>query len=75
MSEPLTGTPTRLYTMKEAAEILKVSESWLKKQVAARKVRHVRMGRNVRFTDALLDDIIEKRIQEPRRQSSARTRL
>lgn len=58
MSEPLTGTPARLYTIAEAAEFLSMSETWLKRQIQARKVRHVRMGRSVRFTDEHLQAII-----------------
>lgn len=75
MAEPLTATPSRLYTTREAATILNVSYDWLKKEVAAGRVRHARMGRSVRFTDMLLNEIIAARIQEPRRTSSARSRL
>lgn len=49
----------------EAAEWLNVSESWLRKQVAARLVPHTRLGRNVRFTDENLQAIAERGRVEP----------
>jgi excisionase family DNA binding protein len=48
---------TELYTPAEAAERLKVTETWLKKRVAARAIPHTRVGRFIRFTDAHLTQI------------------
>lgn len=42
---------SQLYTPAEAAERLKVTESWLKKRVAARTIPHTRIGRHIRFSD------------------------
>lgn len=68
--EPLT------YNMRTAAQRLNVSYEWLKKQVAADKVRHLRYGRAVRFTDEHLDEIIRAHERRPARpKSTARTKL
>ena len=52
-------TEARLYDFETAAAWLRVSESWLRKQVARRLVPHTRLGRNVRFTEADLEAISE----------------
>jgi excisionase family DNA binding protein len=52
------GTPAYLYTTAEAAELLRMSAEWLKKQAWRGQVPCVRMGRSVRFTDAQLNEII-----------------
>jgi excisionase family DNA binding protein len=44
-----------LLTIKEAAEYLRVSESWLYRQAAGRSVPHYRLGRSVRFSRQELD--------------------
>lgn len=49
---------TRLYSIREAAEVLNVPVSWLRDKVTARRVPHTRLGRHVRFTDAHLADIV-----------------
>jgi excisionase family DNA binding protein len=58
MTEPLR-------TFEQAAEWLHVSDSWLRKQVAARKVPHTRLGRNVRFSEADLAEIVARARVEP----------
>ena len=40
-----------LYTATEAAKILKVKESWLERQAAARKIPFTMLGGAYRFTD------------------------
>lgn len=42
---------TRLYSIREAAEVLNVPYTWLRDKVTARQVPHTRLGRHVRFTD------------------------
>jgi excisionase family DNA binding protein len=73
---PMSGTPAHLYTSGEAAEMLHISEEWLRKQVQRKLVRHTRLGRRVRFTDEQIIAIVAERetpIVQPK--SSARTRL
>ena len=48
-----------LLTTSEAARRLHVSTSWLKKQVAAGKVPHTRLGRSVRFSAGQLLEIVQ----------------
>lgn len=61
-----------LRDFKTAAEWLHVSESWLRKQVAARQVPHTRLGRNVRFTDEDLAAISERGHVEPSTSATSR---
>lgn len=49
---------SQLYTPAEAAERLKVTESWLKKRVAARTIPHTRIGRHIRFSEADLTALV-----------------
>ena len=53
----------RLLTVDEAAEVLQVSTSWLRKRVAARAVPCVRLGRTVRFADSDIAQIVAKNRQ------------
>lgn len=45
-------------TFAEAAEVLNVPETWLRKRASAGLVPCTRLGRNIRFTDEHLRDII-----------------
>jgi len=69
----------RLLTMEEAAAVLTISESWLRKKVAARAVPFTKIGKQVRFTQAHIDAIIAAGEQQPkvaeRERSTARSRL
>jgi excisionase family DNA binding protein len=49
---------TRLYSIREAAEVLNVPFTWLRDKVTARQVPHTRLGRHVRFTEAHLAEIV-----------------
>ena len=68
-----------LRNTKEAAQLLGVSASWLKKQVIARNVPCTRIGRSVRFTEAQIAEIIASRAQpvkvSPVRPSRPMSRL
>ncbi len=59
-------TPPRNYS--QAAEWLQMSESWLRKQVAAGLVPHSKLGRDVRFTEVHLAQILAdgERLPRPR---------
>lgn len=57
--------PPRLYTIAEAASLLRVPEGWLRKKVTAGVVPHTRLGKHVRFTDDHLCRIVADGEQEP----------
>ncbi|MEV0598468.1 helix-turn-helix domain-containing protein [Streptomyces sp. NPDC050315] len=48
----------RLYTATQAAELLQIPASWLRKKAAAGAVPHIRIGRHLRFSEADLREII-----------------
>jgi excisionase family DNA binding protein len=79
MSRPFpTATSDRLMTTEEAAEILCVSHSWLKKAAQRREVPCTHIGRAVRFSRTHLEEIIaagEKPPIQAQQRTSARTRL
>jgi excisionase family DNA binding protein len=58
--EDLTPVETmpRLYTPKEAAALLRVRESWLRRQATARTIPVTFLGRHLRFSAANLASII-----------------
>ena len=57
--------PIKLYTFAEAAELLHVPETWLRKKASARAVPFTRLGRYIRFTDEHLSRIIDVGEQQP----------
>lgn len=63
-----------LLTIPEAAAQLRMSQSWLRHEVAARSVPHRRIGRRVFFTDADLAAIIRAGEVEPLRPTRRRLR-
>lgn len=69
----------RIYTYDQAAEILGVGPEWLRRQVADGAVAHVRLGRNVRFTEDHLRALVDASSVGVRpaapRPSSARSKL
>lgn len=48
-----------LYTPAEAAEILAVKESWLRRQAGLRRIPSTRLGKHLRFSQANLEAIVE----------------
>lgn len=66
---PLVAVPAdespRVYTIAEAARLLRVPEGWLRKKVTAGLVPHTRLGKHVRFTDAHLCRIVADGEREP----------
>lgn len=54
-----------LYTIGEAAKLLRVPEGWLRKRVSAHAVPHTRLGKHVRFTAEQLREITAKAELEP----------
>jgi excisionase family DNA binding protein len=61
----------RVYTIAEAARLLRVPEGWLRKKVTAGLVPHTRLGKHVRFTDEHLRRIVADGEQEPARPAEA----
>lgn len=70
-----TSTP-RLHTPAEAAVLLTVPESWLRRQAGQRKLPCTFLGRHLRFSDADLQAIITAgaRPARPARTASRRPR-
>jgi excisionase family DNA binding protein len=64
-------TPT-LYTAAEAAEILRVKQSWLERQAAARKIPFTMLGGAYRFTADHLAAIVQMHEEVPLPSGSAR---
>ena len=54
-----------LYTAAEAAEILRVKQSWLERQAAARKIPFTMLGGAYRFTDGHLAAIVQMNEKMP----------
>jgi excisionase family DNA binding protein len=54
-----------LFTIVEAAELLRVPEGWLRKRVSAHAVPHTRLGKHVRFTAEQLREITAKAELQP----------
>jgi excisionase family DNA binding protein len=58
-------TAPQLYTPAEAAEMLKVPESWLRKKAAARTVPCTFVGKHLRFSAGDIEKIITAGAREP----------
>jgi excisionase family DNA binding protein len=61
-----------LYTVAEAAEILRVRQSWLERQAAARKIPFTMLGGAYKFTDGHLAAIVQIFETMPSPSASAR---
>jgi excisionase family DNA binding protein len=61
-----------LYTAAEAAEILRVKQSWLERQAAARKIPFTMLGGAYRFTDGHLAAIVQMHEKMPSPSGNAR---
>jgi hypothetical protein len=72
--QPLPMDPL-LYTYREAAGRLRMSESWLRKQGARGAVPTVPLGRAVRFSEADLQEIIRARRRPARPAPGRRSKL
>lgn len=65
-------TTPEIYTIVEAARLLRVPEGWLRKKVTAGVVPHTRLGKHVRFTAAHLAQIIADGEPTPYLEASPR---
>ena len=55
----------QLRTVAEAAEILRVRESWLKSKAAARQLPCTFIGKHLRFSDADIAGIMQAGARQP----------
>jgi excisionase family DNA binding protein len=63
----------RLYTPAEAAEILRIRESWLRAKAAARAIPCTFIGKHLRFSDDDITQIVTEGARQPVTRAS-RTR-
>ena len=59
------GTPERLFTVAEAAELLRTSERFPRRLIAERRIRFTRIGRHVRIPESALTEFIAAGFVEP----------
>ncbi len=64
----------QLYTPAEAAQILKVPESWLRKKAAARVIPCTFVGKHLRFSSADMATIVAAGARQPRQRHDAPAR-
>jgi excisionase family DNA binding protein len=55
----------RLYTVDEAAEVLRTSPRFIRRLVTERRIEFVKLGRHVRIRESALRNFIESGIVEP----------
>ena len=61
-----------LFRISEAAQILSVSQSYLRDLVSRDEIQHIKLGRAVRFTQNQLDDFVsEKEVKAEKRKKKA----
>jgi excisionase family DNA binding protein len=68
-------TTPEIYTIIEAARLLRVPEGWLRKKVTAGVVPHTRLGKHVRFTAVHLAQIVAAGELAPCLETSPRNGL
>ena len=81
-SEPL-GRPDRLLTSEQLADYLAVSVAWVRKGILERRLPYSKIGKNVRFTPAQVEQIVKAGERpplpaaddRPQGRGSARTKL
>lgn len=59
------GAPERLFTVAEAAEVLRTSERFPRRLIAERRIRFIRIGRHVRIPESALRELIAAGLVEP----------
>lgn len=62
-----------VFTIVEAARLLRVPEGWLRKKVTAGLVPHTRLGKHVRFTTSHLAQILADGEPVPCSDASSRS--
>ena len=77
------GVPGRLLRVRELAELLNVSQAWVRKGVLERTLPFTKLGRSIRFTPAQVEQIladgqrppVRGPAQQRRHPGAPRTRL
>jgi excisionase family DNA binding protein len=64
----------QLHTPAEAAELLKVPESWLRKKAAARVIPCTFLGKHLRFSDDDISSIVQAGAKRPSAAADTRMR-
>lgn len=59
------GVPERLFTVAEAAELLRTSERFPRRLIAERRIRFTRIGRHVRIPESALRELIAAGLVDP----------
>ncbi len=59
------GASERLFTVAEAAELLRTSERFPRRLIAERRIRFTRIGRHVRIPESALRELIAAGLVEP----------
>lgn len=59
------GMPERLFTVAEAAKVLRTSERFPRRLIAERRIRFTRIGRHVRIPESALWELIAAGLVEP----------
>lgn len=72
-AERLSG-PLVMHTAAEAARLLKVKQSWLERQAAARKIPFSMLGGSYRFSDRHLSEIVRMNEVAPVQREPEATR-
>ncbi|MGP4083336.1 helix-turn-helix domain-containing protein [Streptomyces sp. KR55] len=62
----------RLLTVAEAGEMLGTGERFIRRLVAERRIRYVKLGRPVRIPESAVAEYIDARTVEPVRRTRAR---
>ncbi|MFF5537291.1 helix-turn-helix domain-containing protein [Streptomyces cinerochromogenes] len=62
----------RLLTVAEAGDLLGTGERFVRRLIAERRIRYVKLGRPVRIPESAIADYIEVRTVEPVRRIRAR---
>jgi excisionase family DNA binding protein len=65
MSGAKSGMSERLFTVAEAAEVLRTSERFPRRLIAERRIRFTRIGRHVRIPESALREFIAAGLVEP----------
>jgi len=78
-TEEPANTPVRhepdgqlLYTPQEAATMLRIPESWLRRKAGQRKIPSTRLGKHLRFSDTDLAHIVAHAAAESARRRNTR---
>jgi excisionase family DNA binding protein len=55
-----------MFTIKEAAEQLRMSTPWIRQKIHRGEIKYLRIGRRVFIPDSTIEEILKKAVVEPR---------